>query len=118
MQRYLTLPGPQAEGCGEQKLHPLGQRGHQWDSSFLLNTWPRLALQQPQGCISSMFIQLTLHKHLCSRGSWHAMFYTHVHTMCDHSGTSHPLAPQRAEKLRVERSPYTKPAPCPTEGRT
>lgn len=83
----------------------------------MLNTWLRLALQQPQGCISSMFIQLTLHKHLCLRGSWHAMFYTHVHTMCDHSGTSHPLALQRAEKLRVERRPYTKPAPCPRGGR-
>lgn len=37
-------------------------------------------------------------------GLIHAMFYTHVHTMCDRSGTSHPLAPQRAGKLRVERA--------------
>lgn len=42
LQQELTryLIHKQREGPGQQKLHPLGLREHQWCSSFLPNIWP------------------------------------------------------------------------------
>lgn len=118
-QCYLTLPGPQAAGCGQQKLHPLGLRGLQWDSSFLPNMWPAVCYS-----IASRLHQLNVYvinNSQTSQPEWLTacnVSHTCAHNVCP----PWDIPPLRAERARVERTlchqgsrgaPYTNPAPCP-----